>query len=367
MTSNMISKSLLAVALASSTVSSLAASKTRPPKIESISYGPAVVSTGSAFIATLTASDPLGVEQVTFSSYPNKGWWYPCSESKHFKMINGTTFDGTWQVECAIPAGTPNQMYAFNYNCIDTAGANTYETFKQGFQVTGGPDAEYTAPTIEKISCDDTVTAGSMLDVFLTIRDESGVETSMSYVKVHETTGNVVPCSSTEFVLESGVSTNGVFRASCLVPEGTPNGQYYLEVHVYDTQKNPAEQIVQDAFEVVGGAVPEIVPPTISNMKYANSNVERGQTLSVTATVSDAQSGVNHVNYQAREPYSQELLCQGSMFLQSGDSASGVWAFSCEVPLDIDFGYYSGSFNAFDNQNNQGMSSAGFNVVSSLA
>ena len=75
------------------------------PTIEDFNYGPDVVPTGTSFKATLTASDPLGIDRVTFKAYPNNGFWYPCLEVTNFSLVNGTVFDGVWQVECPIPAG----------------------------------------------------------------------------------------------------------------------------------------------------------------------------------------------------------------------------------------------------------------------
>jgi hypothetical protein len=363
----MLSKALLSAALAVSAGASAAGARPDPkaPTITDLTY-PDAVSTESVFIVSFTASDPLGVDHVTFSAYPQQGWWFPCSDAKQFTLVNGTAFEGTWQAECPVPAGTPDQVYSFNYNAVDTEGHSATETFKHGFEVTGGPEAEYEPPTIEKISVAETVTAGTMLDVYLTVSDESGIETSRSYVNVHQTDGHFSPCASDELVLQSGSSTDGVFKASCLLPAGTPNGDYWLEVHMYDTQMNPAEQNVDNAFEVVGGAAPDYTPPAVTGMQYADNTVTRGQTLSVTVTVSDQgtdQSGIDYVNFQAKESYLQTFMCGGAMVLQSGDKASGVWAFSCEVPEEASIDYYTGSVYAFDNQNNEAMWSEGFSVV----
>lgn len=212
----------------------------------------------------------------------------------------------------------------------------------------------------------ETVNAGTNLDVYLTVSDASGIETSISYVNVHEQDGNFRPCASDGIVLESGTSTDGIFRASCLLPAGTPEGKYWLEVHVYDTQHNSAEMRVDNAFEVVNGATPDHSVPTVTSVAYADDAVERGQRLSVTSTVSDlgvSQSGIDYVNFEAREYYTQELLCKGPMVQMSGDMTTGVWSFSCDVPADASIDYYTGAVYAFDNQNNQGMNSRGFSVV----
>lgn len=347
------------------------------PKVSDLIYGPAVVSTGSVFTVSLTASDPLGVESITFFASPNQGYFYPCSsQSTPFTLMNGTNFDGTWKVECFIEEGTPSQMYAFNYNCIDTAGHSAYELIRNGFEVSGGPAADYTAPEIKSIEVkgdsgtDPVVTAGTQVNVYLTITDVSGsgVDLDASYVKIHQSVGNMVPCSSDGFMLNSGSVTDGVFLASCTVPRDTPNGEYWLEVHVYDAQFNWAEQTVDDAFEVVGGAVPDHTPPKITQLTYTPAGgIQRGSPdgpLYVTAVVSDTESGVDYVNFEARESYTQALLCSGAMDLQQGgNSSAGTWAFSCVVPADAEVDFYTGSVFAFDKQNNEAMSSSGFQVL----
>ena len=321
------------------------------------------VSTGSVFKASLTATDPLGVTSITFRSHPSQGWWYPCPDSTQYSLVNGTVFQGTWEAECPIPIGTPSQTYSFNYNCVDTEGHSSSKTFNNGYTVYGGPPAEYDAPLIEKVTSTETVTAGTAVDFHLTIVDESGVETDMSYVNIHQTDGNVVPCAATNFALYSGTATDGVYKTSCVIPADTPNGEYWLEVHVYDTQRNPADLNVDNAFEVVGGATPDHTPPSVQDIVFTNGTVELGETMSVTVTLSDQESGMDYANFEAREGYSQELLCRGPMTLQSGDMTSGVWAFSCEVPVDAMIASYSGAIYAFDNQNNQAMSSKSFKVV----
>lgn len=334
------------------------------PTVESFTYGPSRVAVddgGGVFTATLTVADPLGVDKVIFSARPEEGFWYPCPDATRFTMINGTAFEGTWEVECDLSSDTPTQDYSIMYAAYNTAGYDATKTVKSGFVATGGPAADYDAPVIDSVSCAETLAAGSMLDVYLAIKDASGVG-SNSYVKVHETNGNDVPCSATDFVLDSGTATDGVYRASCLVPAETPNGEYFLEVHVYDTQNNPTEQNVDDAFEVVNGAMPDSTPPAIA-ITYDKNPVYLGDTLHVTASVSDTGSGVRgDVTWNAKESYSQVSICKGPMTLQSGDYTNGVWAFSCEVSHDVYAGVYEGAVYAYDNQNNQGHSYESFTV-----
>ena len=68
--------------------------------------------------------------------------------------------------------------------------------------------------------------------------------------------------------------------------------------------------------------------------------------------------------FNSRESYSQDLLCEGPMHLQSGDMTTGVWAFSCVVPMDLEYlGGYTGSINGYDNQNNVALLTKSVTVV----
>ncbi len=83
----------------------------------------------------------------------------------------------------------------------------------------------------------------------------------------------------------------------------------------------------------------------------------------MTAHVSDADTGVNHVDFLAMDAYTSKKLCSGSMVLTSGDYKDGTWSFGCVVPADAEYSTYSAQVHAYDNQNNQGYSTSGFNVV----
>jgi hypothetical protein len=356
----MMSKSLQSAAIFMTIVGGVFAGKTAP-SIE-LSYGPKVVTAGNTFSVSLAASDPAGIDRVTFSATPNKGWYFPCSEATQFSLVNGTVYDGMWMVECPTLADTPSQLYGFTYNCFNTMGDSVGDYIKTGFQVKGGPEAEYNPPVIESVTCSETVTAGSTLSIYLKITDDSGVAGSTSYVQLHQTNGHVY-FAATDFVLDSGTTTDGTWVASTVVDSDIPNGQYWFEIHVYDTQNNPAQLNVQDGVEVVGGAEPDHIAPSIADFKYADTTVEWGQTLYLSATISDQQSGIDYVNFAARESYSQTLCCEGPMTLKNGDKTSGVWEFSCVVPSDIDIAYYEGAIYAYDNQNNEGYTTSSFQVV----
>ena len=177
------------------------------------------------------------------------------------------------------------------------------------------------------------------------------------------TVGNYIGCTAYDIYLESGTPTDGVWKASCYQELSAPNGEYWLEIHVNDVQKNQVGLFEYHAFTLYGGAKPDLVAPTIKDIHYSSSTIHRGDTFEITAHMLDAQTGVNHAQFSAVEPYSQYTFCRGNMNFVSGTAADGIWSYICTVPTDCDVGYYSTQFYAYDNQNNAGYVTSSINVV----
>jgi hypothetical protein len=334
---------------------------TAAPVVTSFTYGPSVVSVGSTFSATMTVTDESGVDRVIFEANPPAGLWFPCTNDR-FELINGTAYDGTWKIECVVPEGTPNQKYSINYDAYDTAGNSAFKNYRLGFSVTGGPAAEYDGPVISKVTYPSEVTAGNSFTAHLSINDASGVSPNC-YMAVRETDGSYVGCTAESMFLESGTTTNGVWAISCLMPLTAPNSGYYLEIHVNDVQKNPTDRYEYDAFTLNGGDAKDTTKPIINEISFSDSSVEPGQTLTVTAQVGDAETGVDHVEFHAIQKYFSTTICKGSMDLKSGDMFDGTWTFACTIPDGTDYLVYAAEVYAYDKQNNQGYATASFNVV----
>jgi hypothetical protein len=155
---------------------------------------------------------------------------------------------------------------------------------------------------------------------------------------------------------------DGVWKASCTIPTTAPNGEYWLEMHINDYQKNPKDLFIYHAFNLSGGSKADFIPPTVSNIAFSNSKPKRGETIQITAKVSDAQTGVNRVDFWANEPYTQAYDCKGPMSLASGDHSTGTWSYSCTIPSNAEVTYHTANVQAYDNQNNAGYMTASFYV-----
>lgn len=350
---------LPAVVAASQLYSAYGDDKTAPV-VSDFTYTKSV-EVGSSFSASITVSDSSGVDRVHFNSYPTQGgWWFPCQDST-FALVNGTVFDGTWDINCFISSDTPSQNYAVAYSAYDTAGNSVSDSYRKGFSVTGGPVPESNSPVIQKVTYDTDVAAGSIFTAYLSVTDDSGMQ--QGYMNIHASVGSYMACTAEEMVLESGSATDGVWSASCTIPSDAPNGVYWLEIHVHDTQNNPTDDCIYHAITVQGGSNPDLTPPTIASIKIADTTLSYGETLQVTAQISDAQTGINHVYFYAMQTYTGAQFCKQDMTLIDGDMSAGTWEVSCEVPVGLEYAYWQASIMAYDNQNNVGFKTASFQIV----
>lgn len=356
-------KSVQNIVIAAKLISALAGDTT-PPVVQNFVYGPLPVTAGNKFSATLTASDESGISHIDFYAFSSGGWYYPCnSYSKPFALINGTNFDGTWGIECNIDSNAPNGYYDIKYAAYDTANNNAMKAYTRGMQIVGGATPEKEGPVIKQATYPSSSAAGTAFTVDLAMTDSSGVEDG--YMVIRETVGKYVGCSTDNLVLKSGTATDGVWSFTCVMPSDAPNGEYYLEMHVNDVQNNPTDLYEYHAFNLYGGATPDRIVPSITKLTFDDTTLTRGQTFQFTALIKDADTGVDHVNFWASEPYTQYQFCKESMTLISGTAASGTWGLTCQVPdnNEIDYTYYTASVSAYDKQNNQGYATASFQVV----
>jgi hypothetical protein len=269
--------------------------------------------------------------------------------------------EGTWTYECDISSDTPNGDYGFYYGCYDIYKNVANNRLQKKFTVTGGPSPDYQAPVITKTTYPSEVSAGSTFTAYLTMTDNlSGIDNG--YMVVRETKGNYIGCTAYDIVLDSGTPTDGVWKASCFMKSSAPNGQYSLEIHVNDAQRNPAQSNIAQAFNLYNGATPDYIQPTVKNVATSTYHAHVGETVQVTAQISDSGCGVDYVTFQAMEPYTSKVICKGSMALKSGSMSTGTWSSDCVIPSNVEYTVYSLQIYAYDNQNNLGYGTGSFYI-----
>jgi hypothetical protein len=222
-------------------------------------------------------------------------------------------------------------------------------------------------PVIEGTSYPSSVVAGTTFTIYLTMTDRSGVMTGQySYMNVRPSKtsdSTYLACSTTDLVLQNGTIYDGTWALSCIIPVEAPNYSYDLEIHISDVESNQAELNVANAFMLTGGSEPDHKPPVISQAHYADDVLNWGDTLVIYAHISDAQTGIKSVKFQANDPYSTYIIiCSGDMVLTGGNDVSGDYEYSCVIPSGADNTYYLGSIYAYDGQNNVGFTTLSFKV-----
>ena len=227
-------------------------------------------------------------------------------------------------------------------------------------------------PVIQDTSYPSSVTAGSTFVIYLTMTDQSGVITGQySYMNVRPSKSSnsvYLACSTTNLELVNGTIYDGTWSMSCDIPPEAPNYTYDLEIHISDASMNQAQLNIADAVVLSGGANPDHIPPSIRNFLFADDTLDWGDTLEVTARISDAQTGVVSASFQANDPYfTYKIICEGEMHQISGNSADGTWYYSCVIPSNIDYTQYASSIYAYDGQRNTGYATLSFKVTPSTA
>jgi hypothetical protein len=114
---------------------------------------------------------------------------------------------------------------------------------------------------------------------------------------------------------------------------------------------------------LTGGSEPDHKPPVISQAHYADDVLNWGDTLVIYAHISDAQTGIKSVKFEAYDSYFTYItICSGDMVLTGGNDVSGDYEYSCVIPSGADDTYYLGSIYAYDGQNNVGFTTLSFKV-----
>ena len=102
------------------------------------------------------------------------------------------------------------------------------------------------------------------------------------------------------------------------------------------------------------GTDPDITSPKIE-ISYENDHLHPGDTLVVSAHVTDAQSGTKKVTFGLYDIYSPDCFCKGEFSLSSGSIFDGLWSYKCLLPMDTPLSSYDGTAVAVDNRDNSGM------------
>jgi hypothetical protein len=202
----------------------------------------ATVEAGSSAVISWKTSDESGVYYTGAYLGSANGWiteW--CGFPIEPQLIDGNKFDGTYQVECAIPLDAVNERYTFFLISADVISQATRVSFD--FQVTGGV-ADNAAPVLVSIDAPETVVAGETFTLRYELTDESGVETVYAYIAGNgffaDITTGLLLVEPLDYPSDpiSGDRFNGVWEQSFRMMEYAPTGTYTIYYGAIDIYGN---------------------------------------------------------------------------------------------------------------------------------
>ena len=203
---------------------------------------PETVEAGSTAVFSWKTSDASGVYYTGGYLGGTNGWiteW--CGFPIEPQLIAGNKFDGTYQVECAIPVDAVDETYSFFVISSDVVSQATYVSFD--FQVTGGV-ADNAAPFLVSLDAPETVVAGETFTLRYELTDESGVETVYAYIAGNgffaDITTGLLLVEPLDYPSNpiSGDRFNGVWEQSFRMMEYAPTGTYTIYYGAIDIYGN---------------------------------------------------------------------------------------------------------------------------------
>ena len=202
---------------------------------------------------------------------------------------------------------------------------------------------DVTAPTIVSVSASpSTVSPGQTLTISARVTDTTGVQ----YVGLQaDLNGTQASWCGYSASLVSGSATDGTWALSCTVPTTVNSGIYNVYPYANDTLGNMANinggptTSLRGSFTITGG-LNDVTAPTIVSVSASPSAVSPGQTLTISARVTDT-TGVQYVGLQADLNGTQASWCGYSASRVSGSATDGIWALSCTVPITVNSGTYN--------------------------
>jgi hypothetical protein len=150
--------------------------------------------------------------------------------------ISGDEFNGTYSIECAIPANAVSQTYTVYIGAQDFLGNSTEERQISFRVVQGATDTK--APVIENLVVSDTV-RGAQTVIRWRARDETAVGRMAAWVAYGDYRFADALVSYDIFpVLVSGTAQDGIYEQTITVRADAKVGRYTLWMRASDTLGN---------------------------------------------------------------------------------------------------------------------------------
>lgn len=165
-----------------------------------------------------------------------------------------------------------------------------------------------------------------------TITADSGAPAPGTWVKIGGSSGWVrfcpFPINATRI---SGSTTDGVYRASCVLPTTLPADTFSVWISALDSADERAETGGTDTFTIDGG-VPDTAPPVVTDVTVSPARVVPGEAVTIAWRGRDA-TGVKAIGPWAYGPNGRLTDADGVLWLAydvgmrtAGDALDGRYA-----------------------------------------
>lgn len=188
------------------------------------------------------------------------------------------------------------------------------------------PEGAESTPVISEVSVPEEVRPGDTLTVTWRVQAESGIGVTTdkqglpvlgTWMLVGGPSGWVTWCDFPAFAQpESGTNEDGMYSASCTIPDVLPNGNYAVRIEAIDAFGERFSTDVQP-FTVVG-ASDDRSPPVVSDVVVRPENAEPGGTVTISWRSRD-ESGVSSIMPWAEGPNGRLVDEQGRFWMDSAD------------------------------------------------
>ena len=270
------------------------AADNKAPVIESITIDKHDVTVGDTVTVTATITDESGIK-----NFPYIGFYMTESQvhTMDLKPQGNNIYEGSITITEDFVNGTYPAKWC-NLEDIYSNGSTDY-SFAQKypdlyFCVTGAKE-DNEAPIIQSITLDKhDVTVGDTVTVTAEITDESGVK-NFPYIGFYMTESQV-------HTMDLKPQENNIYKGSITITEDFVNGTYPAkwcnleDIHSNGSTDYSFAQKYPDLYFSVTGAQEDNKAPVIQSITIDKHDVTAGDTVTVTAVITD-ESGVKNFPY----------------------------------------------------------------------
>jgi hypothetical protein len=199
---------------------------------------------GSTIRLNWSVTDSSGVDKAWASIGGQPGWitnW--CGFAIEAQLVSGTSKEGVYQIECAVPENAVNGGYSLFVSARDQLGNTTVNAPQIAFTISGG-SADDRAPEAVELDFDSKAKAGGEVSFSVSIRDESGADGITGWL-MKDGGGfasypdiGIYAEAKGPAELQTGTNKSGTYNQTLKFSDRAPAGSYTLWLSMRDAVGN---------------------------------------------------------------------------------------------------------------------------------